>query len=101
MKTKILRGIAITAILAGLPFVVGSIQSPKDGLPEEEGRFAQDPADPSPVDAELVNAPEAEDPGSPAIAVKPPVPEVKVSTQVAEVVKLVQSGVNEDVMMAF
>src|SRR5579859_7054153 len=98
MKTKFRGGWKLACVLVALPLVAASLQNPQDSAAGDTpgDTNAAAPLNPPPPAGDF-SAPET--PGT--IETNQPTPNVKLSTGAAEVVRLAQSGVGEDVMVAY
>ncbi len=105
MKTKIGAGWKLVVLLAGLPFVAASLQTPQpatnaDGDAADVVDLTTDIA-PADTNNLAQPAPLSGDAISGVSAACPVAPNVQLSGGASEVVRLAQGGVGEDVMLAY
>jgi hypothetical protein len=100
MKTKFRGGWKLACLLAALPLVAASLQSPESSAAGDAAAMAEDTNNAPPVNITTDETMTA-DAATTASGTNPPAPNVKLSTGAAEVVRLAQAGVGEDVMLAY
>src|SRR5260370_10022103 len=106
MKSEIRGSWKLMLVLAGLPFVAATLQTPEPtDTPTNRASVATAPAGTnSPASpASMTNGPAPADAANAAVVtnIPPAPPAVNLSKGVAEVVRLAQSGVDEEVPLAY
>src|SRR4051812_34174743 len=100
MNAKIFRSWRLMLVLAALPLVAGSLQSPSPEVTAEETAAIEAPTV-TETNALAVGQVVSTNAPLPEAIVKPAPLDVKLSPGAIEIVKLAQSGVGEDVMLAY